>query len=263
MTSPSILYEVQGGVATITLNRPDVLNSFDGEMARQMQQRLREATDDAKVRVVLITGAGRGFCAGQDLASVTLDGADGPLDLGNVVRERWNPIITLIRAMEKPVVASVNGVAAGAGANVALACDIVIASSAASFIQAFSKIGIVPDSGGTFMLPRLVGFARATALTMLGDKVSATQARDWGMIWQVVAPEELASATQTLVDSLATMPTRGLGLTKRALNQSMKNDFAGQLAVEEELQRVAGFTRDFREGVHSFLEKRTPEFTGQ
>lgn len=263
MSSSSILYDVTGGVATITLNRPDVLNSFDAEMSRQMQFRLREATGDDGVRAVLITGAGRAFCAGQDLASVPLEGADGPLDLGNVVRERWNPIITLIREMEKPVVAAVNGVAAGAGANFALACDIVIASTTASFIQAFSRIGIIPDSGGTFFLPRLVGIARATALTMLGDKLSAAQARDWGMIWQVYSPEELEGATRTLMSSLAAMPTRGLGLTKAALNRSLRNDLSLQLAAEEELQRAAGFTRDFREGVQSFLEKRKPEFTGQ
>lgn len=263
MSSASILYDVSDGVATITLNRPDVLNSFDAEMSRQMQWRLREASSDGAVRAVLITGAGRAFCAGQDLASVPLDGEEGALDLGNVVRERWNPIITLIREIEKPVVASVNGVAAGAGANVALACDIVIASTTASFIQAFSKIGIIPDSGGTFFLPRLVGLARATALTMLGDKLSATQARDWGMIWQVYAPEELAEATRTLMASLAAMPTRGLGLTKAALNRSLHNDLATQLAAEEELQRAAGLTSDFREGVQSFLEKRKPEFTGR
>ncbi|MEO7963935.1 MAG: 2-(1,2-epoxy-1,2-dihydrophenyl)acetyl-CoA isomerase PaaG [Gemmatimonadaceae bacterium] len=263
MSSSSILYSVQGGVATVTLNRPDVLNSFDGEMARQLQQRLDESAGDAQVRAVLITGAGRAFCAGQDLSSVPLDSADGPLDLGNVVRERWNPIIQRIRDLEKPVVAAVNGVAAGAGANLALACDIVIASTSASFIQAFSKIGIIPDSGGTFFLPRLVGFARASALTMLGEKISATQARDWGMIWQVYAPEELEGATKTLLDSLAAMATRGLGLTKRALNASMHNDVSGQLAVEESLQRDAGKTRDFREGVQSFLEKRKAEFTGQ
>ena len=263
VSSGSILYDVRGGVATITFNRPEVLNSFNLEMARQLQTRLDEAGADTQVRALLITGAGRAFCAGQDLASTPLEDDAGPLDLGNVVRERWNPIIQRLRNLQKPVVASVNGVAAGAGANVALACDIVIASSSASFIQAFSKIGIIPDSGGTFFLPRLVGFARATALTMLGEKLSATQARDWGMIWQVYAPEELENAARTLAESLAAMPTRGLWLTKKALNMSLTNDVTAQLAVEESLQREAGKTRDFTEGVRSFLEKRKPEFTGQ
>lgn len=263
MSSGFILYDVRSGVATLTLNRPEVLNSCNLEMARELQRALDDAEGDAAVRAILITGAGRAFCAGQDLASVSLDDPAGLPDLGDYVRDQWNPIIRRIRSIEKPIVAAVNGVAAGAGANLALACDIVLAATTASFIQAFSKIGIIPDSGGTFFLPRLVGFARATALAFLGDKVSATQARDWGMIWEVHPPEELEGAARALAESLATQPTRGLGLTKRALNASLSNDVMTQLEAEEAIQREAGRTDDFVEGVRAFLQKRKPEFVGR
>lgn len=263
MTDTAILHAVDGGVMRITLNRPAVLNSFDLEMGRQLQAVLARAADDRAVRAVLITGAGRAFCAGQDLGSVSLDDPAARPDLGNVVRELWNPIVRQLRALEKPVVAAVNGVAAGAGANLALACDIVLASKTASFIQAFSKLGIIPDSGGTFFLPRLVGMARATALTFLAEKVSADQAMAWGMIWRVCEPEALMTEAEQLALQLAQQPTRGFALTKQALNASMTHDLAAQLDLEEALQRQAGGTHDFVEGVKAFLEKRAPEFRGE
>ncbi|GMV09368.1 MAG: enoyl-CoA hydratase [Gemmatimonadota bacterium] len=263
MSETAILHDVADGVMHITLNRPDVLNAFDMAMGRQLQSVLDLAAADRAVRAVLVTGAGRAFCAGQDLGAVSLDAPAGPPDLGNVVRELWNPIIRRIRQLGKPVVAAVNGVAAGAGANVALACDLVLASRTASFIQAFSKLGIIPDSGGTFFLPRLVGTARATALMFLAEKVPAEQAAAWGMIWRVCEPEALVPEAEALARQLATLPTRGFALTKQAINASMTNDVVAQLDEEERLQREAGHTHDFVEGVRAFLEKRTPEFRGE
>lgn len=258
----TILTEQADGVLTITLNRPDVLNSFNGDMAAALHAAIHLAAREPDIRAVLLTGAGRAFSAGQDLAGVPND-LLGTFDIGDIVRTQYNPIITALRELEKPVICAVNGVAAGAGANIAYACDIVFAAREASFIQAFCKIGLVPDSSGTFFLPRLAGFARASGMTLLGDKISAEQARDWGLIWQVVDGAELMQLARDLARRLATQPTRAFGLTKRALNASLTNDLRAQLAVEEALQREAGRTEDFAEGVRAFLGKRTPLFKGR
>ena len=250
------------GVTTLTLNRPDVLNSFNRRMAQELQRALRDAGEDAAVRAVLLTGAGRAFCAGQDLAEAT-SGDLGTTDLGDIVKASYTPLALGIREMEKPVVCAVNGVAAGAGANLALACDIVIASEDASFIQSFSKIGLVPDTSGSFFLPRLVGPARATALMFLGEKVSANKALGWGMIYDVVPGTVLLDTATALARQLAAMPTRGLALTKKLINASLANDLQSQLGLEEELQRQAGRTADFQEGVRAFLEKRKPTYAGR
>jgi 2-(1,2-epoxy-1,2-dihydrophenyl)acetyl-CoA isomerase len=250
------------GVSTITLSRPDVLNAFNRRMAQDVQRALANASTDANVRAVLITGTGRAFCSGQDLSEAT-PGEASKLDLGDIVKTSYAPMVLAIRNLEKPVVCAVNGVAAGAGANLALACDIVIASEDASFIQSFSKIGLVPDTGGTFFLPRLVGHARATALMFLGEKVPATKAKEWGMIHDVVPGTVLLDTALALARQLATMPTRAFALTKKALNASWTNDITAQVAVEEEMQRQAGRSADFNEGVRAFLEKRKPTYTGR
>ena len=257
-----IRYSVDQGVATLTLCRPEVLNSFNRGMAQDVQQALAQAAQDDTVRAVLLTGDGRGFCAGQDLAEATA-GDVGSIDLGDIVKSNYAPMVTAIRQLEKPVVCAVNGVAAGAGANLAFACDIVIASEDAAFIQSFTKIGLVPDTGGTFFLPRLVGPARATALMMLADKVSATKALEWGMIYQVVPSTVLIDTAMSLARQMASMPTRALGLTKRALNESMGSDYRAALVAEEKYQREAGKTADYLEGVRAFLEKRKPNYTGR
>ena len=263
MAYEHILFEIEQGVARVTLNRPDVLNSFNRVMARELCDALASVAEDEGLRAVLLTGAGRGFCAGQDLAEAS-PRPDGSLpDLGDFVRQGYNPIIRAIRTLEKPVVCAVNGVAAGAGANLALACDIVLASRDASFIQSFAKIGVIPDSGGTFILPRIVGLQRATALTMLAEKITAEQALAWGMIYRVVEAAGLAEAAWTTATYLATQPTRGLGLIKRAFNRSLGVDLEAQLDYEEELQREAGRTADYAEGVRAFLEKRKPRFEGR
>ena len=256
----SILFKQEGGVAIITLNRPDKYNSFNRPMALALQERLDQCRDDDSVRAIYLTGAGKAFCAGQDLAEA-ID-PEGP-ELTKIVSEHYNPIIWKLRKIRKPIVAAVNGVAAGAGANIALACDVVVATESASFIQAFSKIGLIPDSGGTFFLPRLIGFQKASALMMLGDKVSATDAEQLGMLYKVYADDEFAASSMALATKLASMPTKGLGLTKCALNRSMSNNLQNQLALEDELQTNAGSTDDYNEGVNAFLEKRAPEFKGK
>lgn len=256
----TIKFDIQHGVAHITLNRPDLLNSFNKEMATALQNALDDCAENNEVRCILLSGEGRAFCAGQDLQEA-ID-PDGP-SMQNIVKEHYNPIIIKLRGIEKPVVAAVNGVAAGAGANIALACDIVVATESASFIQAFSKIGLIPDSGGTFTLPRLIGLQRASALMMLGDKVPAKEAEAMGMIYKAVPDDEFRTFIQALSEKLAKMPTKGLGLTKRALNLSLNNDLSQQLDVEESLQYKAGHTDDYKEGVNAFLEKRKPEFTGK
>jgi 2-(1,2-epoxy-1,2-dihydrophenyl)acetyl-CoA isomerase len=257
-----ILVETGSGVMKITLNRPDVLNSFTLAMSREVRQALEAARADRTVRAVLISGAGRGFCAGQDLTDVPLE-AEGRLDLGAIVRMTYNPLIELMRKLPLPIVCSVNGVAAGAGANFAMACDIVIASESASFIQSFSKLGLVPDTGGTYFLPRAVGLPMATALMMLGDKIGATRAAELGMIYRVVPDDALATESMNLAKTLAEMPTKGLAMTKRALNASMRNALHAQLEMEEDMQREAGRTKDFEEGVAAFKEKRKPVFRGE
>lgn len=255
-----ILFDVENSVARIILNRPQVFNSMHHAMRQEILAALETCKTDAGIRAVYISGAGRAFSAGEDLQEVAAP--DGPT-LNQIISTGYNPMVAAIRSLEKPVVAAVNGVAAGAGANIALACDITVAAVSASFTQAFSKIGLIPDSGGTWMLPRLIGLQRAAALMMLSDKISAAEAAAMGMIWAVFPDESFAAESLKLAETLAQMPTRGLGLTKRALNQSFSNDFFAQLAVEDALQSVAGQTHDYREGVTAFLEKRKPVFKGE
>lgn len=256
----SILFEVKDQIGFITLNRPDKLNSFNREMALKMQEALDSCAADKNIRAVLITGAGKAFSAGQDLGEVT---GTEPVSFSMILAEHYNPIVRKIRKLDKPVIAAVNGVAAGAGANIALCCDIVIARTSASFIQAFSKIGLIPDSGGTYFLPRLVGLQKATALMMLGDKVSAKEAEGMGMIYKCFEDDVFEKETLALALTLARMPTRGLALTKQALNASMFNNLPDQLSEEDRLQNKAAMTHDYNEGVAAFLEKRMPQFKGE
>ncbi len=260
MSNNSIELKIENNVASISLNRPEVFNSFNREMALSLQTVLDNCNDDSNVRVIVITGNGKAFCAGQDLKEVT----DPELNPGfrKILEEHYNPIIQKIRTIEKPIIAAVNGVAAGAGANIALACDIVIATEQASFIQAFSKIGLVPDSAGTFFLPRLIGFQKASALMILGDKVSAAEALNLGMIYKIFPIALFEEEVKTLAENLAQMPTKAIGLTKRLLNQSMNNNLEQQLKLESDLQIEASSSYDYNEGVTAFVEKRKPEFKG-
>lgn len=255
-----IVKSVNNQVCTLKLNRPEVFNSFNKTMALQLQAALDECEKDETIRAIVIVGEGKAFCAGQDLAEAT--DPNGP-ELKSIVKDHYNPIIQRIRSIEKPIIAAVNGVAAGAGANIALACDITLAKKSASFIQAFSKIGLIPDSAGTFFLPRLVGAQKALALMMTGDKVMAEDAANMNMIYRAVEDESFEEEVTRLAEQMAQMPTYGLGLTKRAINQSFTNDLTKQLAVEEELQTLAGQSYDFNEGVAAFLEKRKPVFKGK
>jgi 2-(1,2-epoxy-1,2-dihydrophenyl)acetyl-CoA isomerase len=257
--TPHLLFSVAAGVATLTFNRPDVFNSINKPVALALQDHLRACQADDSVRAVVLTGTGRAFCAGQDLAEIT--GPDAP-DVADIVEQHYNPIVLLIRELDKPVIAAVNGVAAGAGANLALACDVVVAKDSAAFIQAFSKIGLVPDSGGTYFLPRLVGMQRASALMLLGNKVSAAEAVQMGMIYKAFADESFDGEVAKLAAKLAALPTKGLAYTKQLLNSTFGNDLAQQLRAEGDYQLRAGHTADYREGVAAFLEKRQPTFTG-
>ncbi|MES2701383.1 MAG: enoyl-CoA hydratase-related protein [Bacteroidota bacterium] len=256
----AVLFEKSDGVGYITLNRPDVYNAYNRDMALAMQEYLDDCGRDEEVRCVYITGAGKGFCSGQDLAEAANPNA---LDFERMVREHYNATILRITDMEKPVIAAVNGVAAGAGANIALACDIVLGAESASFIQAFSKIGLIPDSGGTYFLPRLVGMQRATALMMTGEKVSARDAVAMGMIYKCFPDAEFEAESKKMAAMFAQMPTRGLGLTKRLLSRTFNNSLTLQLDLEKETQVQAGSTEDFKEGVTAFLEKRKPVFKGK
>lgn len=252
--------EQKNGVCVLRMNRPDKFNSFVREMALELQAELDRCNADSEVRCVVLTGEGKAFSAGQDLVEAT--SSDGP-EISRIVREHYNPIIQRIRNAGKPVIAAVNGVAAGAGANIALACDVVLATQSASFIQAFSKIGLIPDSGGTFFLPRLVGWQKASALMMTGQKVSAEEAERMGMIYRALPDEKFENEVMTLAETFAQMPTKGLALTKCALNQSMNNSMDQQLELEDELQSQAGRTHDYAEGTRAFLEKRKPQFKGE
>ncbi len=256
----SILQSVENGVGIVKFNRPDVFNSFNREMALQFITVLQEFSENEEVRAVYLSGEGKAFSAGQDLKEVT--DPEGP-EISTIVSEHFNPIIRHIREIEKPVVSAVNGVAAGAGANIALAGDIVVAHEHASFVQAFSKIGLIPDSGGTWTLPRLIGFQKASALMMLGEKISAEEAERLGMIYKVFSADEFEEESLTLAQKLAKMPTKGLGLTKRALNSSFENTLEAQLGIEDVLQTDASNSYDYKEGVAAFLEKRKPVFKGE
>lgn len=255
-----VTYTIADGVGHIRLNRPEKFNAFVREMALAVQQYLSEAETNDEVRAVLLTSEGKAFCAGQDLKEFA---DDNGIDVTNIVDEHYNPIVTKMAEMDKPVLCAVNGVAAGAGANLALACDIVIAGKSAIFIQAFSKIGLIPDTGGTFYLPRLIGMQKAKAYMMLADQISAEEAERIGMIYRVVEDDVLAEEAMKLAKRLAMMPTVALGLTKRALNRSLTNDLDKQLGIESELQSTATQTADFKEGVAAFLEKRRPSFIGK
>jgi 2-(1,2-epoxy-1,2-dihydrophenyl)acetyl-CoA isomerase len=259
-TMSTVLFQKENGVGFITLNRPDKYNSYNRDMAMALQGYLDDCEKDETVRCIYLTGAGKGFCSGQDLSDAT---NPTPEEFGRIVEENYNPTILRLRNIEKPIIGAVNGVAAGAGANIALACDIVLAAESASFIQAFSKIGLIPDSGGTFMLPRLVGLQRAAALMMTGDKVIAAEAVAMGMIYKCYADDVFEAESKKMAFTLAQMPTKGIGLTKRLLNRSYSNDLEHQLAFEKEVQMLAGSTYDFREGVQAFLEKRKPVFKGE
>ena len=255
----SVLYTIIDQVAYIQLNRPEKYNSFNREMAFMLQGYLDKAADDNNIRSICITGKGKAFSAGQDLGEVT---GDDPVPFSKILSEHYNPIISRIRNIEKPVIAAVNGVAAGAGANIALCCDVVVASSSASFLQAFSKIGLIPDSGGTFFLPRLIGFQKALAIAMLGDKVNAIDAEKMGMIYKVIDAEIFETESLNIAKTLSNMPTIGLALTKKAFNQSLNNNLEQQLQLEDELQLRSAATSDYREGVNAFIEKRLPVFKG-
>lgn len=262
MTYQSILFDLSGGIARLTLNRPDKLNSFTAAMHGEVADALTRVENDG-ARVLILTGMGRGFCAGQDLSERQM-AADGiPPDLGETVEKFYAPLVRRLNALPMPVVVGVNGIAAGAGANLAFAGDIVIAKASASFIQSFCRLGLIPDTGGTYVLPRLVGRARAMGLAMLGDKISAQQAQDWGLIWQCVPDADFDATLDKLATHFASAPTRGLAGTKQALQVSLQNDLETQLNLERDLMRELGRSADYAEGVAAFMGKREPQFKGR
>lgn len=258
----AIRLEISEGVACLTLNRPDSLNSFTVVMHDEVKTALDRIEFDTSIRTLVLTGAGRGFCAGQDLSDRAVKPGGDPVDLGESVEKYYNPLVRRLRSLEMPVICAVNGVAAGAGANIALACDIVIAARSASFIQPFCNIGLVPDSGGTYALPRMLGLPRAMGLALLGEKLPAEKAADWGLIWQVVEDSDLHSTAMAMARRFAAAPTKGLASIKKALLASLDNSFDDQMTVERDLQRELGYSEDYKEGVAAFLEKRKPVFKG-
>jgi 2-(1,2-epoxy-1,2-dihydrophenyl)acetyl-CoA isomerase len=263
MNYENILFNIADGVATLTLNRPDKLNSFTQAMHDEVRHALHKVGADKGVRVFVLTGAGRGFCAGQDLSDRAVEPGARPVDLGDSVEKNYAPLVLALRALPMPVICAVNGVAAGAGANIALACDIVLAAKSASFVEVFCKLGLIPDTGGTYFLPRLVGGARAMGLAMLGDKLSAEKAEAWGLIWKAVPDDELASETQAMARHFASAPTKGLAFTKQALYASPHNTLQQQLTLECGMMSELGRSDDYREGVAAFMEKRAPQFKGK
>jgi 2-(1,2-epoxy-1,2-dihydrophenyl)acetyl-CoA isomerase len=263
VSDPTILLQIADGVALITLNRPDKLNAFTEAMHGELAHAFDRIELDRAIRAVVLTGAGRGFCAGQDLGDRVMGEGDDPVDLGETLDRLYNPLIRRLQKLERPVIAAVNGVAAGAGANLALACDLVVAARSAKFIQAFCRLGLVPDSGGTFFLPRLVGSGRAMGLALLGEPLPAEQAEEWGLIWRAVDDDRLMEEAGALALHLAAQPTRGLGLIKRAIHAAAHHSLDQQLDLERDLQREAGHTEDYREGVAAFMEKRPAAFKGR
>jgi 2-(1,2-epoxy-1,2-dihydrophenyl)acetyl-CoA isomerase len=260
---PSVLVSIDSSVLSITLNRPEKLNAFNPDMHKLLRAAVERAAEDPQVRAVLLTGAGRGFCAGQDLSDTGIVPSEGPVNFGDKVERLWSPLIRRLTGFAFPTVCAVNGVAAGAGANLALACDLVLAARSASFIQSFSRIGLVPDSGGSYVLPRFVGTARAMGLALLGEKLSAEDAQRWGLIWQVFDDDALLPGSLGIAKNLACGPTKGYGLLKEAIYASAGNSLDTQLDLERDLQRVAGMSEDYREGVAAFKEKRKPVFKGR
>ena len=263
MNYENILFHIEDGIAQLTLNRPDKLNSFTQAMHEEVRHAIRAVAADKSARVLVLTGAGRGFCAGQDLADRAVAPGGKPVDLGDSVERNYAPLVQSLRALPLPVICAVNGVAAGTGANLALACDIVVAAKSASFIEAFCKLGLIPDTGGTYFLPRLVGTARAMGMAMLGDKISAEKAEAWGLIWKCVPDEELAQEVQAMARHFAQAPTKGLAFTKQAIYASPANTLQQQLVMECGMMSELGFSDDYREGVSAFMEKRAPQFKGK
>ncbi|WEF31285.1 2-(1,2-epoxy-1,2-dihydrophenyl)acetyl-CoA isomerase PaaG [Pseudoduganella chitinolytica] len=262
-TYDNILFTIHNGIAQLTLNRPDKLNSFTQAMHLEVRDAFERLRADRSVRVLVLTGAGRGFCAGQDLSDRAVEPGAKGVDLGDSVEKFYAPLVLAIKELPLPVICAVNGVAAGAGANLALACDIVLAAKSASFIEAFCKLGLIPDTGGTWHLPRLIGHARAMGLAMLGEKLTADRAEQWGLIWKALPDETLMTEALALAEHFACAPTKGLAFTKRAIHQSYANTLPEQLKLEGEMMRELGYSHDYREGVDAFIAKRTPHFKGE